>query len=349
VRSKERDGNFWCGVVLSVGVCIVTGLVVWSEYEARHSHKAIEELVRQIEYSGDEVALVKGDRLPEGKVVYLYDVHLQADAPVFDDDFGLRFDNAASVRRVTEYCQWVEVQHRSREKVGETAEGDDIMEEYVSYTYHLGWRSHRIPSLFFDSPVAYNNPQRDPSPSYEMTTRGTLAGGVVLEAADLSELPPSSLYRIPDDVVQTPTAYHNNFVTHDRSHFYSPYVESGVAAGVMSYLIDGIIDTGIRGDCGAGDIRVSFEVTPYPDTVSLIAKAEDGGTRLGRAPAGTTTLLLNAIGPASPSDIATLAAAKVENGRFWWLVGGVVSLLIWAIAMAWLKPFSASATHRKQA
>ena len=136
-----------------------------------------------------------------------------AATPPRDAFFGVTLtDEHGAVRSVTEYCQWEEIEHRERNKVGKDPDycgdsyeaagnercqsvrcggksqdgcssseccqwkiGSDIYEETKWYSYVKGWHGGRINSLRFDNPAAYHNPSRDPAPPETF-----FAGGVGL-------------------------------------------------------------------------------------------------------------------------------------------------------------------------
>lgn len=116
---------------------------------------------------------------------------------LIDNFFEKQFYQTPVMKRVTEYCQWIEIPHAHTKKIGQKPnycgnkftsgeecgnvdcsrlslssceqnsccnikQGDDILETTTSYTYHKGWRPTLINSLVFDNPVAYHNPQRNP-------------------------------------------------------------------------------------------------------------------------------------------------------------------------------------------
>jgi len=112
------------------------------------------------------------DKVTEGGFFYRGETIL---SPVEDPLLGVQAGaRDVTMKRVTEYCQWMETEHRR-----EYDRGDNVTVTETSYTYHKAWRSHKISSLFFDSPIAYHNPTRDPAPSSEFISERTidLSGG----------------------------------------------------------------------------------------------------------------------------------------------------------------------------
>lgn len=151
-----------------------------------------------------------------GRLVFVSAALSLVGAPAQDSFFQYKFSPLfAAGRRVTEYCQWMEVRNENRREVGRTAKyrcgdsvcgGDPIYETTISFvspararrvpqdaphktyprsrtpypqqSYYKGWRSGRVNSLLFDNPVAYHNPSRDPAPSDVFSPpSGTLALG----------------------------------------------------------------------------------------------------------------------------------------------------------------------------
>jgi hypothetical protein len=99
--------------------------------------------------------------------------------------------NALKLRRVTQYCQWQQLQTTSCQtctREVKAKDGTTQTETYdcnciSHYDYIKAWRSFRIPSLLFDQPGAHNNPQRDPMP-----TRVFVASEAEVESHDNSAI-----------------------------------------------------------------------------------------------------------------------------------------------------------------
>ena len=142
---------------------------------------------------------------PHG-VVHITSHDVATSAPLRDEDFGVTWDNTLSAKRETEYCQWEQMRHTRTKIVGKKPdtcvnrvgdecentscprsppcgnccrrrEGDDITESETYFTYHKGWRSHRISSLLFDDVITFQNPTRDPFPSQSYTAGSVKIGG----------------------------------------------------------------------------------------------------------------------------------------------------------------------------
>jgi hypothetical protein len=190
---------------------------------------------------------------------------------------------------------------------GNTVPGADIVEYREYFTYLKAWRPHLVDSRFFDNPIAYQNPTRDPAPSLESwTSRDVVLGPAVsADARDLEGalLPWAPRHLLGTDVSALPaTALALGFTEADHRYFYSRVPEDGYAEGVAkaaaAYLVDGVVDasalargTGIeallgragldwivKGTCRAGDIRVSFDARAVPRRLGAVGRVE--GARL---------------------------------------------------------------------
>lgn len=52
---------------------------------------------------------------------------------------------------------------------------------------------------------------------------------------------------------------------------YSEYKEDyKILKGVASFLLEGVIDTGIKGTCTPGDIRVGWDLVNLPSSYSVV-------------------------------------------------------------------------------
>ena len=89
---------------------------------------------------------------------------------------------------------------RDRDREGQpaaccvVAEGADLVEEEVSFTYHKAWRRHRINSLLFDNAIAYHNPQRDPAPPLHVVSTVDVALAAPPSSGASSDASSSSSY-----------------------------------------------------------------------------------------------------------------------------------------------------------
>mmetsp|Transcript_94323 Transcript_94323/g.270153 ORF Transcript_94323/g.270153 Transcript_94323/m.270153 type:complete len:434 (-) Transcript_94323:746-2047(-) len=225
-------GNCGCGVVLVLAL----GLLVGSEYHLAGTLSMLSVVAGETVFLNDTLAHPSLDGSIVGVAAYGPKVELPAGdsghtGALRDDFFGYTFigPNGAAVqaKRVPEYCQWQEIRHVHRNKVGQEPDyctstgaegcnvncggrsvnscggtnqngqaccrvqrGADIYEESISFTYHKGWRAGRINSLLFDNPVAYNNPSRDPAPSWSGTVPSPVHLGTTSSPSSSPPPPP---------------------------------------------------------------------------------------------------------------------------------------------------------------
>lgn len=98
-------------------------------------------------------------------MVHLSSSEIKSNKELIDPDFSLSFRDSLRLKRVTEYCQWVET-------YVDTTHEDSRGNKHTIRTYYYSkmWSPIKINSLLFDQPFAHHNPQRDPFPTYSLTT-----------------------------------------------------------------------------------------------------------------------------------------------------------------------------------
>lgn len=120
---------------------------------------------------------------------------------VQDDAFGLVINGACRARRVTEYCQWREVEERHCEKCqrqnewGETEEYDCRCDTSPTFKYRKGWSADPI------APESFEVKEHQMNPS-----------GSVSDVADLK-----SQVIVADEVAVIPNSDHNVYARLDSS------------------------------------------------------------------------------------------------------------------------------------
>ena len=283
--------------------------------------------------------------------------------PPKDEYFNFEFDSDHGIgKRVTEYCQWSEMRHsRSKDTGRKDDKGNSIYTQEVWYTYHKAWRKHRIQSLVFDNPVAYNNPQRDPAPSktiashegIDISGKASPVRGLSISSQDMEPAmqPWKHLYITKDHTTAgvSHDAKNNGFSEADHMYFYSRKPKGGwdsplFQAG-MSYLVDGILDvnsissaTGLesllgkaglgwitKGTCDAGDIRVHFEGKKLPKSVS-VAGQQIGGTIVPMRYSNGASMLIIKSGI---MNLESLLKLTLSDANFWQNVyRGIIFLLV---------------------
>jgi hypothetical protein len=111
------------------------------------------------------------------------------------DAWGAQCDVSCATRSLSS-CE----SSRDRDREGQpaaccvVAEGADLVEEEVSFTYHKAWRRHRINSLLFDNAIAYHNPQRDPAPPLHVVSTVDVALAAPPSSGASSDASSSSSY-----------------------------------------------------------------------------------------------------------------------------------------------------------
>ncbi|KAJ1551951.1 hypothetical protein HK405_013289 [Cladochytrium tenue] len=361
--------------VVALAVAAVPALLVYSEHSFREAILAVRE-ARQILRHIDADAPpppppASADPPPYdapaesgplahlvGSLVHVSSRHV-APRLVSDVDFGLEFPAAVKVARVTEYCQWQE--HFTEDSVTETdANGDEHETIVRRYYYTKGWHSYRIPSIFFDQPVAHHNPQRDPFPSSTIVAEYAdfgIDGGVRIHADVLASATPlrpqrsftkAQLTDFSSSPAATTSGAGGGGSTSDGGspfryvgggYFLSRY-EASAAEQLLKLAgryLEGSLDVQL-GDlfsfCAAGDVRVAFDATVVP--------AGRGAAAIGRLESASgdvgvyTTSRNYKIGLFAP-DASTSAAEmfrRVVSRARWYLLGARALVAIWALIVA---------------
>jgi len=211
IASKQQEENGSqnirfpreCGLVCFAFFSIISGCILYYvEREYFSVWAAIPEAKLARSYSLPKIE-------PENNNLIVHATTLSRKYPILEDNFP--FDpyfgvsagaRVAVMRRVTEYCQWEETEHRVQRLIEKKPDhckkmqddrsecekancgysnkdscmqspccswytGESIYETEISYSYHKGWKRTRINALMFDNPIAYYNPQRDPAPSVQ--------------------------------------------------------------------------------------------------------------------------------------------------------------------------------------
>jgi hypothetical protein len=316
--------------------------------------------------------------------------------PPSDDAFGISArDGDAVLKRVTEYCQWMEIQHSKQVKVGKEpdycsssyssdescdrvscsslsygscsrsnccrwTEGNDIYETEYWYTYHKGWRSHRINSLLFDSPAAYFNPQRDPFPSQEIWANGDVditgkdrEGEILVQPKDIQKVLENTgtLFLTKEDSEKRYHALSEGFTELSYEHYYSRVPEDGlnnpVVRAAASYLIDGVVDVNAlskgsgleallkrsglnwitEGTCNAGDIRVHFESSRLPREITVLGKQSLKRIVPNKYKNGEESLMISSVAESVDSLLERIKE-EAESNAWWRRLGTFIVYLL---------------------
>eukprot|EP01095_Lingulamoeba_sp_RSL-Kostka_P017018 TRINITY_DN8615_c0_g1_i1.p1 TRINITY_DN8615_c0_g1~~TRINITY_DN8615_c0_g1_i1.p1 ORF type:complete len:419 (+),score=93.70 TRINITY_DN8615_c0_g1_i1:142-1398(+) len=198
-NKNEKKGNTKVPIVI---IIIFVGIWGLCEYNTKLKQEGLNDIYNTvISVSSSNTNNLDWNSL-EGRLVHFSGVNIIPNEILQDYDFGLDFPNAVKVKRIVEYCQWMEVvnenekliskdvdecygntipecrdralncvNHPSRESCNNDnccswKEGDKHYEIETSFDYFLDWRSDLINSAFFEHKVAYDNPQRSPFDSY---------------------------------------------------------------------------------------------------------------------------------------------------------------------------------------
>lgn len=266
-QGQEGKNNALCckiiGVILAL---VVAGMLFATETNLHSVIVCLDEALHTAKTVREPVA----DPANVGKLVHVVSpvAPTLAGSEAKDDFFGISFGKGVgSARRVTEYCQWQEMEHRHKVKEGEERGPDgkvrEKFREETTYTYYKAWRSHRVSSLMFDNPVAYHNPQADPAPSRDIQPAGGIdlsggragnGNGLVISGADFAEgllaeeaMP---LYRDQVEKLRGSEALVQGFGEADHRYVYRRVPKDGFTGNPLvkaaaAYLVDGVLDVGM--------------------------------------------------------------------------------------------------------
>jgi len=253
-----------------------------NEHYEREMRFAFDEVKEEVVHSnGNHVNYYN-----EGKLVYFTTNEVIPSDVLIDQDFQLISPpNALKMKRVEEYCQWIEIQeHHTRED----NQGNKV--EYVTYHYTKEWVSSPIISVFYDQAFAHNNPQRQPFPSKYWQTETAQAGAYTLTSPIISSLKSFHTYELsPNELApyMSSLAYTlEKFNYIGGGYFYSAYEERGTLlfARLFGQFIEGsLLDyqlVDLFPQCTAGDVRVHFEVAT-PNYISVVGKQVDEKGTIG--------------------------------------------------------------------
>jgi hypothetical protein len=257
---------------------------------------------------------------------------------VYDADIkSHRFNHTIKLRRETEYLQWDEFH---------TTWTDDDGESHRTYYYIKNWRSYRILSILFDSPLMHHNPQRDPYPSstwYAPNSKWKPVADVTLhiDSTLADHVPYEKLWRPAhrDQKAVEKLETKSGFAYIGNAYFYSAYQESSswqvgrllgaVLLGQWDFQLTDLFNQG-----NAGDIRMRYHTVQVDRRTVWTMVA-----RVDRPTAHSTVVL-------RPFQTIPTSTAYIEYGnvshtaflerlasRFWWYK---VTASILAMILAWI-------------
>ena len=266
---------------------------------------------------------------------------------LLDPDFNFGVLNALKVRRVTEYCQWVE-------SFTEEKDRDDNVKR--TYYYTLTWLKRPVSSLLYDQPFRHNNPQRDPFPEASWVSPHVEVGPYTLTSELVDRVEGLSSKYVYYDVNsvqgmrQSPAALAHGFQPIGNGYFYSSYQGStiGAIAQFTGMFLEGSVDIQF-GDlfthCTPGDIRVYFEaVDASPvakEGISVLGQVLADGKQIGVyvAPNGFGVGLL--VGGVYSTADALLGRFMRNSHLVLWAVRILASPVL-AYALTWVASWTLS-------
>lgn len=348
-------GTSWGKFIIITLCTMIVAFLAFSEYQffgKMESLKLVEKntIILAEGESGIET-IKRTPEMYENSIVFLSGIKTTTDGHAYDSDFELEFPEAGSVQRVPLYCQWAEHSTTSRKKVGEDSDGKAIYEETTKYYYLKNWRHSRISSLFFDSPIAYHNPQRDPFPGYKKNIGAVIGNNADISIAPgLLKLKPTEKGLIPRDLKVSSYAEKNGVTQHDGVYIYSKH-KKGTATKLLhslgTFFVDRVVDFGIEGSCNPGDIKVSFDIQRYFPEYSLVGKVR-GNSIVPFALGNGSDILVSAGGKKPMFQVIGEFASDLKRNL--WIVRAICvgSVIILGIIFMFIKPSKKKNINLKQ-
>ena len=172
----RRRGGVWSWLVTSIIIVLPSLLFIYMEKTRFETVQALNEVL-----NGTIVDLTSSANVSAGDIVHISD-HISSS--VGDDSLQISIDNALTMERRTEYCQWEEIRTERCETCSRTvrdSDGNSVHEHYdcncvIQYDYYKSWRPYLINSFFFDQPAAHHNPTRNPLPSSKFISTNAKLG-----------------------------------------------------------------------------------------------------------------------------------------------------------------------------
>ncbi|KAI9340022.1 hypothetical protein DFJ73DRAFT_561736 [Zopfochytrium polystomum] len=354
-------GGGWSWISRAVGkglvfvlAATVPAILIYAEHSFRETLLAMREAKKTV------VSVPSDSVHPEilsslvGSLVHIASTDVQPQL-ITDHDFGVEFPGAVKVARSTEYCQWQE--HFTDDTTTSTDSNGEENESTVRrYYYTKGWSSVRIPSVFFDQPVAHHNPQHDPFPSTSCVTDFAKFGAsfrvlseVLANASPLRTKMSYSKAQLQDFATSPAATYGGErgwtgsggsaFRFIGSGYFLSRY-ESSAAEELFKLagrVVEGSLDVQI-GDflsfCTAGDIRVSFQAVTVPPArgATVIGKLMNEKGDIGLFSTSRNYKIgLFSLDASTP--VAEILRREIRNSG-WYLFGARAAVFLWAIILS---------------
>ena len=225
----QARANDACGRLLLtfiIGLFLIAAPIglLWAEHEQWEMHMASEEAK---ESAISVVAEAPVSHMNVGSLLHVSTRDVRTDETLVDKDFSLEAPpNALRLKRKSEYCQWMEHTSERKNRHGEVER---------TYWYTKSWMSHPVPSLFFDQPFRYNNPQRTPFANGVLDVSEAQLGSYTVGPRLIDSLPvvePLRVEAFPEALGSSQlslAASGHNFRYVGDGYFYSPYEESNAS------------------------------------------------------------------------------------------------------------------------
>eukprot|EP00324_Dicrateria_rotunda_P006706 CAMPEP_0206155578 /NCGR_PEP_ID=MMETSP1474-20131121/2212_1 /ASSEMBLY_ACC=CAM_ASM_001110 /TAXON_ID=97495 /ORGANISM="Imantonia sp., Strain RCC918" /LENGTH=247 /DNA_ID=CAMNT_0053554279 /DNA_START=152 /DNA_END=892 /DNA_ORIENTATION=+ len=236
----------------------------------------------------DVLVSIPSDKNPNpshtGELVHIQSDNIQPGSVVMDPDFQLSNPKALKMKRIPEFCQWIEHYTEEKRRINENEE-----EVIRTYWYTKGWVSSPIPSLLFDQPFKHHNPLRNPFPNRYWNVDSAGFGDYTLDFDVINSITSFKTKVWDGDNLNhfsNSPALSEGFKYIGDGYFYSAYESSGMstimnAAG--QFLEGSLLDIQLIDflpQCTPGDIRVHY-ATVEPTSATVIGLQKDSIGSIG--------------------------------------------------------------------
>ncbi|KAJ3313812.1 hypothetical protein HDU76_002546 [Blyttiomyces sp. JEL0837] len=347
-------------VVLGLVALIVPGVLIYQEYSHKELALAMKEASKILKpLPSDTITDPSSLKANVGSLVQVSSTNVDPEL-ITDLDFNLEFPGAVRVKRVAEYCQWVETITEERREYRDE-NGQEKTDHIRHYNYYKTWNSHPISSIFYDQPVAHHNPSRDPFPSSDHTTSQAKFGDFKVRSEVLSRASPFAVKKSYSNAAledfANSYAYQLNggpegFRYIGNGYFYSAYSASLFEniAKLAGRVLEGSLDIQL-GDlfkiCEAGDIRIRYEAVVVPvKGATVIGKLLNTKGEIG---VYTTTrgYQIGLYSHDASTPASDIFRSQIRDSRFWLILARLV-VIPWAAIVTYslMYPTSADAVYR---
>jgi hypothetical protein len=269
------------GILFAVLFGLLQGILMYKEYD-------LYKIVGACDEAMETVVPLKSDKPVDTWDSALVSMSTDSVVPnekLADLDFEVTFPGSVSYHRHTEYCQWAESRHTRtkvvgrRERTGSDGKKhvEDITETEVYFTYHKGWHSTRINSLYFDNAGSYHNPSRDPFPTVDGRVSGVQVGGFTAGAPMIDWG-----LRFERDVIlprghgqigtMSQEAHSAGFVSPSDGRWLYSFYEKGTMESILGFganLFEGVLNLGGRSSPARG-VQAAFALLSVSHSKSFL-------------------------------------------------------------------------------